>query len=93
MYPLTLAGAEEILPAGPQQAGESRHAGRDLPLQQWTNSGADLQQVVWTYVPVELHLNTKTYTLDFYSGWIMNTKHQPREVKVVAKGETKRNIL
>ena len=65
MYPLTLAGAEEILPAGPQQAGESRHAGRDLPLQQRTNSGADLQQVVWTDVPVELHLNTKTFTLSF----------------------------
>lgn len=51
-HPLTLAGAEEILPAGPQQAGESRHAGGDLPLQQGTNSGADLQQVVCTDVSV-----------------------------------------
>ncbi len=52
IYSLTLAGAQEILPAGPQQAGESRHAGRDLSLQQWTNSGADLQQVVCTDVSV-----------------------------------------
>lgn len=62
---LTLAGAEEILPASPQQAGESRHAGRDLPLQQRTNSGADLQQVVWTDVPVEFHLNPKNTRISF----------------------------
>lgn len=62
VHSLTLAGAEEILPASPQQAGESRHAGRDLPLQQGTNSGADLQQVVWTDVAVELHLSTNTHT-------------------------------
>lgn len=52
LHLLTLAGAEEILPAGPEQAGESGHAGRDLPLQQRTNSGADLQQVVCADVPV-----------------------------------------
>lgn len=52
MYALTLAGAEEILPAGPQQAGESRHAGGDLGLQERTHSGADLQQVFGTDVPV-----------------------------------------
>lgn len=64
VYTLTLAGAEEILPAGPQQAAESRHAGRDLPLQQRTNSGADLQQVVWTDMPAELHLSKKqTHTV------------------------------
>lgn len=59
---LTLAGAEQILPASPQKADESRHAGRDLPLQQRTNSGADLQQVVWTDVPVQFHLDPTTNT-------------------------------
>lgn len=58
VHPLTVAGAQEVLPAGPQQAGESRHAGGDLPLQQRTNSGANLQQVVWSDVSVQLHLNT-----------------------------------
>lgn len=59
VHPLTVAGAQEVLPAGPQQAGESRHAGGDLPLQQRTNSGANLQQVVWSDVSVQLHLNTR----------------------------------
>lgn len=55
---LTLGGAEKILSASSEKAGEPRHTGRDLPLQQRTNSGADLQQVVWSDVPVELHLDT-----------------------------------
>lgn len=57
---LTLVGAEQILPASPQQAGESGHAGRDLPLQQRTNSGADLQQVVGADVSAQFHLVTRT---------------------------------
>lgn len=52
LYLLTLGGAEEVLPAGPEQAGEPGHAGGDLPLQQRTHSGADLQQVVCADVPV-----------------------------------------
>lgn len=49
---LTLGGAQEILSASPKKAGESGHAGRNLSLQQRTNSGADLQQVVCADVPV-----------------------------------------
>lgn len=56
---LTLVGAEQVLPASPQQAGESGHAGRDLPLQQRTDSGADLQQVVGADVPAQFHLVTQ----------------------------------
>jgi len=59
---LTLAGAQQVLPAGPQQAGESGDAGGDLRLQQGTDPGAHLQQVVWTDVAVELHLHTHTHT-------------------------------
>lgn len=58
-FGLTLAGAEQILPAGPQQAGESRHAGWDLLLQHRTYPAADLQQVICSDVSVELHLNTR----------------------------------
>lgn len=51
-FRLTFGGAQEILPASPQQAGESGRAGGDLFLQERTNPGADLQQVVCADVPV-----------------------------------------
>lgn len=51
-FRLTFGGAQEILPASTQQAGESGRAGGDLFLQERTNPGADLQQVVCADVPV-----------------------------------------
>lgn len=93
--PLTLGGAEEILPAGPQKAGKSRNAGRDLPLQQWTNYGADLQQVVWSDVPVELHLNTSARSGKFSSqADKLPAKQQSREAgRCSQKGKQKKRVL
>lgn len=58
---LTFGGTQKMLPAGPQQAGETRRAGGDLLLQERTDSGADLQQVVCTDVAVEFHLDAQTH--------------------------------
>lgn len=58
---LTFGSAQEMLSAGPQQAAESGSTGWDLLLQERTNSGADLQQVVCADVPVQFHLDTQTH--------------------------------
>lgn len=65
-FQLTFGGAQEILPAGPQQADESGGAGGDLLLQERTNPGADLQQVVCADVPVKFHLHARTHTQKTY---------------------------
>lgn len=80
-FRLTFGGAQEILPASPQQAGESGRAGGDLFLQERTNPGADLQQVVCADVPVQFHLDTQTHTQGFISAWSRET----------AEGERHRN--
>ena len=89
-YPLTLCGAEEILPAGPQQARESRHAGGDLPLQQRTNSGADLQQVVCTDMSVQFHLETHTHILS--SSCSQTGKWQNISPRLAAWKKKKKNL-
>lgn len=85
-FGLTFGGAQEMLAAGPQQAAESGCAGGDLLLQERTNSGADLQQVVCADVPVEFHLDAQTPALISAGGQETGGGGCPRHRKRSALG-------